>query len=224
MKNLAQIVQERAAELEGKWVALVQEYIPYKSGAEGCGDPLTRHEILCDCQCDTKFMGDEERPSSGGKIRYLLVVSTKPFVVQRWYEYSSVPTNIKVIKARHVRLGELRRFPHVPMPHFIRGAKGWSWVRLVDLANFLQQASWDLWYDYYAISRNVINDPGMEVCLDGCSKDRKIVRINGAGESFPYREAQYNSSRIWVPAGWVVKVCYLVHFRRLNDRRIARIV
>lgn len=234
MKTLAQIVEERL-ELDDKWVAMVLEKrllpppLPAGTSSEriyasdAAGDPLTGFEVLCGVDFRMDHVG--ERELNGVRVSWCLITADQPFVV-RWYEYDGAPTNIKVIKARQVSSGELSRFPEVPMPRFTRGAMGWSWVRLTTLARFLRLPAKKVWDDYYEIGRDAILDRGRKVCIDGCGKDRLVVRVNYDREgdmSEMFAEELYEHRRIWVPAGWAADVCYLVHFRRLNDRRIAHL-
>lgn len=224
MKTLARIVKERAAELEGKWVALGdrERWINELAGREvdpmeaiALGEGLVIEEVL------------DSQPHSNAVGEKVLFVSDKPFAV-KWV-FHGYP-ELGVVKSQQVSNGERGRLPQVPMPRFVRGAAGWGWVRLSDLGFFLRQyCPHQLWDKYFKIGHHG-DQRRMEVCIG--SPQGPMVEVGRHRISWPCTEAAdagapcpsggYEIARIWVPAGWAADVCYLVQFERLDQERRRR--
>lgn len=64
-------------------------------------------------------------------------------------EYHLCPT---FVPARMVNRRKRKNFPRVPHPRFVRGANGWNWARMTDLASVLGLDPATLWKQYYHIA------------------------------------------------------------------------
>jgi hypothetical protein len=165
-----------------------------------------------------------------------LFVADSPFLlfyIGAWSE-EAYPGSSTFATARMVNAEKKKNLPDVPQPIFTRGAHGWNWTTMSDLASTLKLDPLVLWNFYFHIAIgadwvSTIDDRyGLVYALGDTPRHTyKTVEVDFIEKppipipdwSLPSDSdflkivfSHIEWDKIWIPATWAMRVCYLHHF------------
>lgn len=146
------------------------------------------------------------------------IVSDCPFVVVV-HTLTGPDEGQHVVIAREVHKGELGKEPFLNTPRFIRGPRGWGWVKLVDLARFASMTADEVWrhFSRFAGSGGMTvlfarRDAAAAIAQDAEDLTWRTHIMAPLTDGLYFTTPEAERVDIWVPAGWARRVLYLLKF------------
>lgn len=210
----------------GRWIVeVIEQWVCYthdlslcEEGCEHRQQVMKYSTIGIDSAQLTRYRvgyGVERCPTVTREWSHHVLVADQPFVVLGENE---IEQSRWVQVARQVHKGELGKEPFLNTPKFIRGPRGWGWVKLVDLARFASMTADEVWRHFSRFS----GSGGMTVLFArrdaaAVTQDAKDLKwgthiMTPLTDWLYFTTPEAERADIWVPAGWARRVLYLIKF------------